>query len=181
MITLQLDVRPPIRNLGKAIHDSFGQLAQEARPLVRTLGSRYVEHARAEAPKRSGRFSQSISFQEFADGGSFGFYGLSAKPVGHFIILGTKPHKIAPRRANALSFFWTKAGVYTVVPKAGGFKTHMAGGKLWIGKGFVRHPGTKANPFPARALARLKADVDNVLKTLAERWIQIIERNGSAQ
>ncbi len=178
MITLELEIPASLKNLGKAISESFGQLAQEARPLVRALGKRYVEYARAEAPRRSGRFSQSISFQEFADEHSFGFYGLSAKPIGHFIILGTKPHKIAPRQAGALHFFWTKVGVYTVVPKAGGFKTHMAGGKLWIGKGFVQHPGTKPNPFPARALERLKADIDRVLQTLADRWIQIIQKGG---
>jgi hypothetical protein len=176
MITLELTVSAPIRNLGKAIRWSFTELQQEARPLVRALGSRYVQYAREEAPKRSGRFSDSIAFQEFSDGSTFGFYGLSAKPIGHFIILGTKPHRIAPRRANALYFFWTKVGVYTVVPKGGGFKTHMAGGKLWMGKGFVQHPGTKPNPFPARALERLKADVDKVLQTLADRWIQILER-----
>ncbi len=175
MITVELNINPPIRNLGKAIDGSFGQLSREAQPLVRVLGRKYVEYAREEAPKRSGRFAESISFQEFSNETSFGFYGLSPKPIGHFIILGTKPHKIAPLHANALYFFWSKVGVYTVVPKGDGFKTHMAGGKLWIGKGFVQHPGTKPNPFPARALARLKADIDKLLSTLAERWIQIIQ------
>jgi hypothetical protein len=176
MITVELDIKAPIKNLGKAIRQSFDQLEQEARPLVRALGGKYVEYARQEAPKRSGRFSESFSFQEFSDGNGFGFYGLSAKPIGHYIILGTRPHKIAPRGAKALYFFWTKVGVYTVVPKAGGFKTHMAGGKLWIGKGFVQHPGTKPNPFPARALEHLKADVEKVLESIADRWIQILER-----
>lgn len=176
MITLELEVRPPIKNLGKAIHESFGHLAREAQPLVRALGAQYVEYARDEAPKRSGRFSKSISFQEFADGQSFGFYGLSAKPIGHFIILGTRPHKIAPRRANALYFLWTKVGYYTVVPKASGFKTHVAGGKLWIGKGFVQHPGTRPNPFPARALERLRGDIERVLQEVANRWFQIVQR-----
>jgi len=176
MITIELSAHPPIRNLGRAIQDSFGQLAQETKPLVRALGKSYVEFAREEAPKRSGRFSESISFEEFADSQSFGFAGMSAKPIGHYIILGTKPHKIAPRRANALFFFWTKVGVHTVVPKGGGFKTHMAGGKLWIGKGFVQHPGTKPNPFPARAAARLKADIEKVLLAIGDRWVQIIQR-----
>jgi hypothetical protein len=181
MITLELNVRPPLENLSRAIHDSFEQLSQEARPLVRALGTKYVEYAREEAPRRSGRFSESISFQEFSDGQSFGFHGLSAKPIGHFIILGTKPHKIAPRNANALYFFWTKVGVYTVVPKGGGFKTHMAGGKLWIGKGFVQHPGTQPNPFPARALERLKADVDKLLQAIADRWVQIIHAGAGSR
>src|SRR3990172_7011478 len=110
MITLELAVKPPIKDLGKAITGSFGKLATAAAPLVRVLGKKYVEYAREEAPRKTGRFSESIAFQEFADGQSFGFYGLSAKPIGHYIILGTKPHKIAPRNANALYFFWTKVG-----------------------------------------------------------------------
>lgn len=173
MITLELSYdRSRLKSIGK----SMDQLTEEARPLVRVLGEKYVELAREEAPRRSGRFAESISFQEFGDKDSFGFYGLSAKPIGHFLILGTKPHKIAARQAGALSFFWTKIGVFTVVPKSDGFKTHMAGGKLWIGKGFVQHPGTLPNPFPSRALERLKADVDKVLATLADRWVQILQR-----
>jgi len=177
MITLEMKLSAPLKNLGKTIRESFGQLTYAARPLVRELGRKYVEFARAEAPKRSGRFAESIavSFEETENW--FGFHGLSAKPIGHWIILGTKPHKIAPRQAGALHFFWTKVGVFTVVPKGGGdFKNHMAGGKLWIGKGFVQHPGTKPNPFPSRALARLKADVDKLLEKLGDRWIQIIQK-----
>jgi len=173
MITLELHYdKEMLKNIGRSID----QLPQEAKPFVRVLGDRYVEYAREEAPKRSGRFAEAISFQEFTDQTSFGFYGLSPKPIGHYIILGTKPHKIAPRPANALYFFWTKVGMYTVVPKGGGFRTHVAGGKLWIGKGFVQHPGTQPNPFPSRALARLKADIDKILAALGERWIQIIQR-----
>jgi hypothetical protein len=172
MIRLELEYdKPMLKHIGK----SMDLVVQDARPLVRPLGERYVELAREELSK-PGRFSESIAFQEFGDRQSFGFYGLSAKPIGHYIILGTKPHRIAPRRANALYFFWTKVGVYTVVPKAGGFKTHMAGGKLWIGKGFVQHPGTKPNPFPARALERLKSDINKVIQSIADRWIQIIQK-----
>ena len=176
MITVELETPRGIKNLAQAIHDSLNRLPQEASPLVRVLGAKYVEYAREEAPKKSGRFSESISFQEFSDGQTFGFYGLSAKPIGHFIILGTKPHKIAPRNAKALYFFWTKVGVYTVVPKAGNTRTHMAGGKLWIGKGFVQHPGTKPNPFQSRALERLKSDVDSIVAAMVERWVQIFQR-----
>lgn len=174
MITLEFNIPAPLKHLGKAIAESFGQLTYAARPLVRELGRKYVQYARSEAPK--GRFNETIavSFEETSDW--FGFAGLSAKPIGHWIILGTKPHKIAPRKAGALSFFWTKVGMYTVVPKGGGFKTHMAGGKLWIGKGFVQHPGTRPNPFPARALARLAVDVEKLLEKLADRWIQIIQK-----
>lgn len=176
MITIVVETSTSLKNLDKTVRDSFGQLSQEARPLVRELGKKYVVIARAEAPKRSGRFAESIESQEFVDSNSFGFQGLSAKPIGHWIILGTKPHKIASRNKSALYFFWTRIGVFTVVPKAGTTKTHMAGGKLWIGKGFVQHPGTQPNPFPQRALDKLKGDIEKLLKTLSDRWIQIIQR-----
>ena len=49
---------------------------------------------------------------------------------------GTRPHVIRPKRAKALRFFWAKKG-HTVMFK------------------HVHHPGTRADPFLAKALARV--------------------------
>ncbi len=71
---------------------------------------------------------------------------------------GTKPHTIAARRKKALAFMWAKkGGVQVVVPKKPGGGTGLRKSKtgktkLWIGKGFVRHPGTHARPFLDDAL-----------------------------
>lgn len=75
---------------------------------------------------------------------------------------GTRPHTIAARRKKALAFMWArKGGMRVVVPKRGG-NTYVQRSKtgksvLWIGKGFVRHPGTKARPWLDDALRQMAA------------------------
>jgi hypothetical protein len=79
---------------------------------------------------------------------------------------GTKPHTIAARRQKALSFFWAKGGgVQVFVPRTRAGKkmgTGLRKGKngrvaLWIGKGYVRHPGTRARPWLDDALREMAA------------------------
>ena len=55
-----------------------------------------------------------------------------------------RPHKIYPKR-KALAFKWR--GLNVVVPRGGGFKTHKRGNTLWVGKGFVQHPGGSLQPL----------------------------------
>lgn len=74
-----------------------------------------------------------------------------------YVQRGTEPHTIRARQAKALSFKWAKAGgVRVVVPKKptrwGGLRKGKTGTVLWIGKGYVNHPGTKARPYMYRAL-----------------------------
>lgn len=52
-------------------------------------------------------------------------------PAVHFVLRGTRPHLIRPRRARALHFYVDGTEVFTRL---------------------VRHPGTRANPFLQRAL-----------------------------
>jgi hypothetical protein len=74
---------------------------------------------------------------------------------------GTRPHTIAARRKKALAFMWgRKGGMQTFVPKKPGGGTGVRKSKsgktiFWIGKGFVRHPGTKARPFLDEALREM--------------------------
>jgi hypothetical protein len=79
---------------------------------------------------------------------------------------GSRPHTIAARHAKALSFFWGKAGgVQVFVPRTRAGKRMGTGlrrsrdGKvaLWIGKGFVRHPGARARPWLDDALREMAA------------------------
>jgi len=56
--------------------------------------------------------------------------------IWDYIIKGTKPHPIVPRRARALAFYWEKVGADVVLPH-------------------VNHPGTDPNDFPARAWRRI--------------------------
>lgn len=74
-----------------------------------------------------------------------------------WVMRGTPPHTIRARRKKALAFNWKAQGnVRVVVPKSGKGPTGLRKGKrgvvLYIGKGYVKHPGTKARPFMYRAL-----------------------------
>jgi hypothetical protein len=78
---------------------------------------------------------------------------------------GTKPHTISARRRKALRFFWGAAGgVQVFVPRTAagkkmgtGLRKGKGGVALWIGKGFVRHPGTRARPWLDDALREMAA------------------------
>ena len=79
---------------------------------------------------------------------------------------GTRPHTIAAKRAKALTFFWGKVGgaqVFVPRTKAGkrlgtGFRKNKSGRvSFWVGKGYVRHPGTKARPWLDDALREMAA------------------------
>lgn len=74
-----------------------------------------------------------------------------------YVQRGTAPHTIRAKQAKALAFNWKRMGnVRTVVPKKatrwGGLRKGKTGMVLWIGKGYVNHPGTKARPYMYRAL-----------------------------
>jgi hypothetical protein len=82
-------------------------------------------------------------------------------PEGHAyprdVEFGTRPHRIAARRADALAFHWKRMGFDVVVPKnATGHTYHRADGTLVVGKGYVDHPGTRAQPFLRPALDDLQ-------------------------
>lgn len=76
---------------------------------------------------------------------------------------GTRPHTISARRKKALAFMWArKGGIRVIVPRKPGGGTGIRKSKtgktvLWIGKGFVRHPGTKARPWLDDALRQMAA------------------------
>lgn len=76
-------------------------------------------------------------------------------PVGLGLEVGTKPHRIYPKRAAALAFFWDKIGKNTIVPKDPG-PTYETPSHLVIGKGYVDHPGTAPQPYLRPALDDLR-------------------------
>ena len=168
---LTLTIKPPFRDIKGRFAKAEKGLLDDRREMVRTLGRRYVGLAKQEAPKRTGRFASKLIYRTFQRGNVLGFNAYSPEPLGTFIRRGTSPHIIAARSAGALYFYWPKVGMFTVVPKAGGFKTHVAGGKLWIGKGFVNHPGTKENDYQVRAYDQWKPEARPALRQISLRYI----------
>jgi hypothetical protein len=172
MAQSSITINPPLRDISGRFVKANKALLESKRKIVRVLGKRWVEIAREEAPEgKTGKFRKSIAFRTFVKGKTTGFTSSSMQPLGKWIIGGTRPHIIRPRYKNALYFFWGKVGMFTVVPKAGGFKTHVSGGKFWIGKGYVNHPGTKPNDYVDRAYDRWIDKTGYEVDKLADRFV----------
>ncbi len=172
--TSSVTFNPPLRDVRGRFARADKILLEEKRKSARLLGRRWVEIARDEAPSKTGKFRESIRFRTFVKPKEVGFTTSSAQPLGTFITLGTKPHRIAARKAKALVFFWGKVGKYTIVPKGGGFKTHVSGGKLWIGKGYVNHPGTKPNNYIERTYIRWERELNKEIARMSRSFIKTI-------
>jgi hypothetical protein len=167
---------PTFRDIRGRFARADANMLRNKQAAVRVLGDRWVEIAKEEAPSRTGKFRQTIRYHVFAKntGGKnaeVGFTTSSKQPLGKFIIEGTRPHRIYARKAKALYFFFGKVGMYTVVPKSGGFGTHISGGKLWIGKGYVDHPGTRPNPYVERAYLRWVPEMEKEIEAVADRFV----------
>lgn len=82
---------------------------------------------------------------------------------------GSRPHTIRAKGAKALAFTWAKAGgVQVFVPKKatkwGGLRKGKTGKVfLWVGKGYVRHPGAKARPWLYESLREVAGVADFVV------------------
>lgn len=178
-VTFEADFKDLKYRFAKADKKLFESKSKE----VRALGNRWVQIAREEAPigkttpdhpdnRRGGvKFKDSIRYETFIEGDTEGFRGISQQPLGKWIVYGTRRHDIPlTHYTKSLSFFWTKVGMETRVPKEGG-NTKVRGDVLYIGKGYVDHPGTKPNPYTERAAIRLDTDEKLALQRIANQWV----------
>jgi len=179
--TIEITIRPPLRDLQGRFTKATTDLLEQKRASVKKLGRAWLMLARTEAPiGKTGRFRASINYRTFQEGSTVGFRGYGAQPLGTWIIEGTKTHPIQANAANALCFFWPKAGRWVVVPKGGGFKTHVrADGKLWIGKGHVDHPGTQPNPYNVRAYDAWRPEAEVELRRISKNYIATLQGKGT--
>lgn len=174
-------IEPQFLGISDRFVKAFDALNEEKQESVKRLGARWVQLAQAEAPKRTGAFASGIDYKPFREEATYGFAGYSPQPLGNFIKFGTKPHPIAPRNADALKFYWQRTGLYTIVPKGGGFKTHRVGSTLYIGKGRVDHPGTQANPYHERAYEMFLPLVQEEAKRVSKRFVITFARGVSGR
>jgi hypothetical protein len=96
--------------------------------LLRRRAERVAARARELAP---GTMADHITTHIEDTGQGLAAYVVSEHPATQYVIYGTRPHIIRPRRARALRF------------EVGGQVVYAA---------YVRHPGTRANDFLGRAL-----------------------------
>jgi hypothetical protein len=173
MTQFRMTVKPAYRhNVSQQYHTATDNLKRNIRNQLRGLGREWKRLMQDEAPEgKTGKFKKGIGFRTFARGEDrFLMIGHMPQPLGTYITEGTKPHWIQAKNRRALSFFWPKIGMRVIVPKRGGFKTHVRNDVFWIGKGGVNHPGTKANPFHKRAYRRWRPKAKQVMRRITHHW-----------
>ena len=171
MAFIRFEVRPPFRDTKGRFTKANQALLDEKRKQMRQLGREGVRLFQAEAPSgKTGKFKRGIGFRTSQLGETIQMTIHMPQPLGRFITEGTKAHWIQAKNKKALFFMWPKFGGPVVVPKRGGFKTHVRKDTLWIGKGGVNHPGTEANPFHKRAYRRMRPMMQTALRRMTVRW-----------
>jgi hypothetical protein len=107
-------------------------------PIMGGLGRRIVTNARRRVPVRTGALRDSIGSSVSSNASAVRLEVFATAAHARFVHDGTRPHVIRPRRARALRF-------------------EMGGRAVFAAH--VQHPGTKAAPFLAEAVAdELAAD-----------------------
>ena len=171
MTFIRVEARPPFRDLKGRFTKADEALLRAKRDEMRALGREFVRLARAEAPRgKTGKFREGIGFRTTQQGQIIRMTAHFPQPLGTFITKGTKAHWIQAKNKKALFFMWLKFGGPVVVPRKGGFRTHVRKDTLWIGKGGVNHPGTAANPFHKRAYRRWRPSAQQALRRMTVRW-----------
>lgn len=128
---------------------------KDGRPILKTVQLKAVAEAKARVPRKTGHTARTISP---GDSGPT-FTIVQAAGAAPFLEFGTKPHDIRPRKASVLAW-----------PAAGGARLSgrpKKGAAMRFAR-FVRHPGTRKQPFlvPA-AVAAIKAVG---LKPIIDAW-----------
>lgn len=178
-LLFQLRSIPPFRDKRGRFQAAEAALNRERQAVIASEARRFLRYAREEAPGR--RYPRQLDVATFMQGTHLGFHLTGPEPLSTFILKGTRPHRIAPRRARALRFFWPRIGAAAVVPRQAGFRTHFRGGVLWIGKGYVNHPGTRPNRFVGRAFRRWLPGARKVLRRLSDAFVREFTTTGGSR
>jgi hypothetical protein len=134
--------RSTVGTLGSALiqvsADTLLPFLREATPIGHAFD-------RTGAPRLGGHLRASLFWQQ-----GLTLATLMGAPYGRYVIAGTAPHLIRPRRARALSFFWPRVGAPVVF-------------------GAVHHPGTAPQDF--RQIG-VQAAIDT--EALPQAWQRVL-------
>ena len=151
-LSFRVETRPDLQKLASNATAAETAVDRNLRNVSLRLRRRMEQFAYAEAPKDTGRYSRAITGRDISSGNVAGFEMLSPYPLSRFILGGTRPHTIVPRRARMLRFYWPKVGRVVFARS-------------------VQHPGTQANQFYRRALIRWRPEAMDDLKKIPGEWV----------
>lgn len=170
---IEIISKPTFRDVRGRFAAANDQLLAIRRDALRSEGGYLVGLVRQEldvkTDGRSGKLGAAVRFNTRE-------YGKDELRLNVTAPSKARPHRIYPRNAGALAFFWGKIGAFVVVPKGGGRPTRFdKAGTLWVGKGYVDHPGGSLRPLftpvMARALERWTAERGAVvLRQISTRY-----------
>jgi len=176
MTRFTVESRPTFRDLGGRFARANDDLLDIRREELRTEGRFLVNLTKKKlkdktAPYSSSKLENAIRFNTRSDGQTVRLSVTTPSQAG--------PHKIAPLNAQALAFNWPRVGMMTFVPRGGGFKTHVRAGQLWVGKGYVDHPGGSLVPLFTPLLEDANSEWSNtrgraVLNRISLRYVKSI-------
>jgi len=158
MAEINVTIKPPFRDIHGRFVKADARLIEDRREMVRHLGRRWVELARSEAPEKTGKFKRGIGFKTYVRGTAITLQSYRPEPLGTWITGGTKAHIIRAKHAKALRFYWANG------PHGAGMYSFRA----------VHHPGTKPNPYPARAYPKWKPEAHEQLRRISRNYVQTI-------
>lgn len=151
-LSFQVETRPDLQTLASNAAAAETAVNRNLRNVSLRLRRRMEQFAYAEAPKDTGKYSRAITSRDISGGNVAGFEMLSPYPLSKFILGGTRPHTIVPRRARMLRFYWPKVGSVVFARR-------------------VQHPGTAANQFYRRALVRWRPEAMTDLRQIPGEWV----------
>lgn len=144
-MSIRVQVSRPRRSLSSFRFSTIAAAwAEEIGPLVERALKAKAPVAKEGA--RPGRLRDSIRSETTNTGRSVKLLFTASVPYAGFVLEGTRPHEIRPRRAQALH--WKD-----------GSGDHFAR--------VVNHPGTAANRFPEKAITPLLPQIQGRFKQIA--------------
>lgn len=153
MISFSLHFVPSPEQLLNIFKGAEAVLTRQKQILIENQGKRFLILAREEAPKKTGKFANSLQLKTL----TANFTVMVPQPIGGWIMSGTQPHMIYAKNAKALRF--------------------EMGGRVIFAK-YVSHPGTKPNAFMDRAYSRWLPGATTGLKNVAQEYSKFIAGAG---
>lgn len=173
-VAIRIKARPTFRDLQGRFAKAEESLLETRREELRNEGRVIVQLIQGGIRRKVGQYDSSklesgVRFNTQQRGNTIG--------LNVTVPAKARRHRIYARNVKALAFSWPRVGMQTFVPRRGGFRTHVRGGELWVGKGYVDHPGGTLVPLMTPILKDAQQDWSQsrgmiVLRRISTRYTQ---------
>lgn len=119
------------------------ELRQRAQITARRVALEWEDQVQSSEPVKTGQMKAKTRMRDQPTASGFRITGEVDTSYAEFVSLGTRPHRIVPRNAQALRFYW---------PRKGGIVYFRS----------VNHPGTQPNDFWTKPLSKLPQTIQGI-------------------